>query len=109
MSGMTERGDGFTQDLLAALPDGAARCAAQRVLNRWAGQRVYIRVTDARRAAARAMLDAMAAGLPQADAVRALARRLGCTERQARNLLNDERSEIVRQRISASGLRLTSP
>ncbi|MFT3820469.1 MAG: hypothetical protein QM750_23130 [Rubrivivax sp.] len=97
-------GDGFTDDLMASLPDDAARRAARRVLDRWAGCRPYIRRSrgdDGRKAAA-AMLSAISGGLPRADAVRVLAMRLTCSERHARGLMAE--AEAARQKTAeASG------
>jgi hypothetical protein len=74
--------DGFSDDLLAAMPDDAARRAVRRVLARWEGCRIYLRANrgDEARCVASVLTDA---GLSGAVAVDRLMTRVGCSERHA--------------------------
>jgi hypothetical protein len=96
--------DGFSDDLLAAMPDDAARRAARRVLARWEGCRIYLRAN--RGAEARCVASVLTdAGLSGAVAVDLLVTRVGCSERHARRLLR-EAADAKRQAMSAGSTKL---
>lgn len=75
----------FAADLLASLPDAAARAAAERVLQRWAGSTLYLPkdrgAAPEQRVRAACLL--LAGDTSTTDAATVLMQRFGCSRRTA--------------------------
>ena len=83
---MHSPGRTFEADLMAALPDEAARTAARRALDPWRGSTVYLPARSTRKADAARLL--LKIGVRRADGVGLLAARFGISESQARRIWN---------------------
>lgn len=81
---------GFIPELLAAAGDEAAQRRVRLVLQRWAGQQVYLRQPDTPRPREIAA-QLLGAGVTGGGAVRILMERTGLSERQCWRYLSDAR------------------
>lgn len=94
---MSERRCTFIEELLTAAGDEAAQRRLRLVLQRWAGQHVYLRALDKPHRPQEAAARLLVAGLAAGDAVRILRERTGRSERQCWRYLRRATDEIGRK------------